>query len=127
VSRDRGSVSAFVVMLTVMLVVCAGLVVDGGRVVGAHVSAADHAENAARRGAQEVVGIRAGEPHLEPLRARAAAADYLRAHGVAGTVLVVGDEVTVTVTAREHLTLLHLVGIDAMTVSATRSARPVIG
>jgi transcription elongation GreA/GreB family factor len=113
-------------MLTVMLVVCAGLAVDGGRVVGAHVSAADHAENAARRGAQEVVGIRAGEPHLDPLRARAAAAAYLDAQAVDGTVLVVGDEVTVTVTTHERATLLHLVGIDAMTVSATRSARPVV-
>jgi hypothetical protein len=126
-SRDRGSISAFVVMLTVMLVVCAGLVVDGGRLVGAHVSAADHAENAARRGAQEVTGIRAGEPHVEPTRARAAAAGYLRAHGVDGTVEVAGDEITVTVRAREPSTLLHLVGIDAMTVSATRSARPVVG
>lgn len=126
-NRDRGSVSAFVVMLTVMLVVCAGLVVDGGRLVGAHVSAADHAENAARRGAQEMVGIRAGVPHIDASRAQAAAAGYLHAHGVDGTVLIAGDEVTVTVTAREPSTLLHLVGIEAMTATATRSARPVVG
>lgn len=125
--RDRGSVSAFVVMLTMTLVVCAGLAVDGGRFVGAHVTAADHAENAARRGAQELVGIRAGAPRLDPARARAAASAYLRAHGVDGLVSVAAGEVTVTVTVRESSTLLHLVGIDTVTVSATRSARPVVG
>ena len=41
---DGGSITAFVVMLAMTFVACAGLAVDGGRLVAAKVQLADQAE-----------------------------------------------------------------------------------
>lgn len=127
-SRDTGSISAFVVVITMTVLACAGLAVDGARVVGAKVSAADEAENAARAGAQELTSLRGGgAPQLDPVRARAAAETYLAADGLSGDVTVAGDRVTVTVRTTVSTTLLRLVGISTKTVTATRSSAPVSG
>jgi Flp pilus assembly protein TadG len=45
---ERGSITAFVAVLAITFIACAGLAVDGGRLVAARVQLADHAENAAR-------------------------------------------------------------------------------
>jgi hypothetical protein len=122
-SRDRGSITAFVVVITMAVMACAGLAVDGARVVGAKVDAADHAENAARAGAQELTALRGdGPPHLDPVRARLAAESYLAAQGVMGEVTVTADRITVTVHRTISTTLLRLVGISSKTVTATRSS-----
>ena len=68
---ERGTVSTFVVALTFACLLSAGLVLDGGRIVAARLEAADVAGNAARAGAQQVIGLRAGEPRLDLVRARA--------------------------------------------------------
>src|SRR6476659_5188316 len=49
--RDRGSVTAYLLIMTVALVVLAGLVLDGGAALAAHGRAADTAQQAARAGA----------------------------------------------------------------------------
>jgi Putative Flp pilus-assembly TadE/G-like len=121
-SRDRGSISVFVVGLAMSFMVVAGLAVDGGRIVSARVSAADHAENAARVGAQQVTLIRLGWRVLDPARARQASMDYLAFHGVSGTVDVGINSVTVRVVITQPTTLLRLVGISSRTVSASRTA-----
>lgn len=123
---DRGSISAFVVIITITVLACAGLAVDGARIVGAKVAAADDAENAARAGAQEVTALRGGgTPLLDPVRAREAARGYLAARGLSGTVTVSPARITVTVHASLAMTLLRLIGISDKTVQATRSASPV--
>ena len=125
-ARDRGSITAFVVVITMTIMACAGLAVDGARVVGAKVAAADHAENAARAGAQEVTALReGGPPRLDPARARASAEAYLADQGVSGEVSATAQRITVTVRATVATTLLRLVGISAKTVTATRSSEPV--
>ena len=48
---DRGSVTAYLLIMTVALVVLAGLVLDGGGALAAHGRAADTAQQAARAGA----------------------------------------------------------------------------
>ena len=121
-SRDRGSISVFVVGLAMSFMVVAGLAVDGGRIVSARVSAADHAENAARVGAQQVTLIRLGWRVLDPARARQASLDYLAFHGVSGTVDVGINSVTVNVVVTQPTTLLRLVGIPSRSVSASRTA-----
>lgn len=123
--RDRGSVTAFVVMLVLTFAACAGLAVDGGRVVGTHARAADLAENAARAGAQEITGIRAGSWDIDPRRAQSAARAYLAAHGASGTVTASRTRVTVTVTLTSRASLLRLIGIGSRTVRASRSSEPV--
>lgn len=124
---DHGSVSAFVLMLVTTFLVCAGLAVDGARVVDAHVSAADHAENAARVGAQQVVQIRAGDLRLDPQRAAAAAQAYLSARGRQGTISVTPHRITVSVTEHRTFGLLSLAGLSGRSTTATRSADPVAG
>lgn len=126
IGRDRGSISGFVVMMTIAVLACAGLVVDGARIVGAKVEAADHAENAARAGAQEIVA-REGTVILDVGRARMVATTYLSANGVTGVVSVTPGRITVTVLATVRTTLLNLVGVGAKSVSASRSSDPVTG
>jgi Flp pilus assembly protein TadG len=119
---DDGSVTAFVVSMTVALVLCAGLVLDGGRLVAARSSVADVAENAARAGAQEVVSLRAGDWRLDPDRAAARARSYLSELGVSGSVSASRTEVRVTVERAVPMTLLALAGAGAKTVRVTRVA-----
>jgi hypothetical protein len=116
-------VSAFVVGLTFACLLSGGLVLDGGRIVAARLDVADAAGNAARAGAQQVVGLRAGEPKLDPVRARRAAQDVLSAEGVMGTVTVDGRSVTVTARTTASMLLIRLVGIEGRTVEATTTAR----
>lgn len=121
-ARDRGSMSVFVVGLVMSFIMATGLAVDGGRIVAARVTVADHAENAARVGAQQVTLLRLGWRVLDPTRAERAAEEYLSAHGISGSVSVGVNSVTVTATMTQPTTLLRLVGIASRTVSATRSA-----
>lgn len=122
---DRGSVTGFVVVITLTVMCCAGLVIDGARIVGAKVTASDHAENAARVGAQQVVALRSSDWVVDSARAKRSANGYLTSHGVTGVVVVAGDRITVTVQATVSTTLLRLVGVSSKTVHATRSAEPV--
>ncbi len=124
-NSDRGVVTAFVLGLVLAFVVLAGLAVDSGRLVAAHVTAGDHAENAARAGAQEVTLVRLGWRLVDPRRATATARAYLDAHGLDGDVTADFRGVTVTVRVNQATTLLRLVGIEEREVSSTRTARLV--
>ena len=73
VTSENGVVSAFVLGLMMTFVVCAGLGVDGGRLVASRLELADHAENAARIGAQELTELRSGEPTIDESQARTSA------------------------------------------------------
>ena len=125
-NRDRGLVTAFVIGLVMTFVVAAGLAVDGGRLVAAHVTAGDHAENAARAGAQEVTFVRLGWRLIDPSRAAATARAYLQSHGLEGDVHADFRSVTVTVRMHQRTTLLQLVGVGDRTVASTRTARLVV-
>jgi len=122
---DKGSISAFVVVMTLIVIVCAGLAIDGARIIGGKVAAADHAENAARIAAQEVASVHGGELALDPGRAQAAGEAYLGTHGLQGSVTATAEQVVVTVSQTVSMTLLNLVGISTKTVTATRSSAPV--
>lgn len=121
---DRGTVTAFVAGVTLALLLAAGLVFDGGRIVDARLEAADVAGAAARAGAQATTGLRAGARRLDPARAHAAASAALQATGHSGTVAVSATEVRVTVSVTRRMTLLGLAGVGPRTVTATRTARP---
>ncbi|HEX9258762.1 MAG TPA: pilus assembly protein TadG-related protein [Acidimicrobiales bacterium] len=124
---DAGTVSVFVVTLSVALLAAVGLVFDGGRLVDARFEAADVAADAARVGAQEVAAVRAGGRQLDPNRAERAARDHLAAVGRSGQVIATPTGVTVTVSLRRDFTLLRLVGLNGRTVTAVRSSRPLSG
>lgn len=119
---DRGSVTVFVVGLVLSFTVAAGLAFDSGRLVAARITVADHAENAARIGAQQVGGLRVGDRVLLPAAARRAALSYLSLNGLRGDVEVGVRTVTVTIRLSQATTFLRLVGVGRRVVSATRSA-----
>ncbi|HRE03618.1 MAG TPA: pilus assembly protein TadG-related protein, partial [Ilumatobacteraceae bacterium] len=108
-------------VITIAVIACAGLVFDGGRLVSAKISAADHADNAARAGAQ-AVSVGSGGPLIDPLEAHRRAQAYLSSAGVSGTVVATPTGVSVTVTAPVPMTLLAVAGVGTKTVSAPRSA-----
>ncbi len=126
-TADTGSIGAAVVVLATTLVACAGLALDGGRVLAARREAAGLAAAAARAAAQEA-DVRGERPVLDPARAAPAARallDGTRASSVAVAV-VDGDRVTVTVTVEQSPVLLGLAGVGPVTVRATREARLVV-
>ena len=125
--RDRGVVSGFVVCLALTFMAMAGLAIDSGRLVAARLEAADHAENAARLGAQEVDRIRLGIRSVDPVRARQVTASYLADHGLDGSVTVEHQTVTVTIRENQETTILHLFGIGSRGFAVTRRATIVAG
>jgi Flp pilus assembly protein TadG len=127
---EEGSVTVFVVGLTLALMMVAGLVYDGGRILAARRQAHDLADNAARAAAQAVDldALRSGTPvALDPLDAQVAAEDYLATTGHTGEVAVTADAVEVTVTITTPMVLLQLAGIAERTVTASGEARLVRG
>lgn len=123
---EEGSVTVFVVGFTLALMMVAGLVYDGGRILAARRQAHDLADNAARAAAQAVDldALRSGVPvELDPLDAQVAAEDYLATAGHTGEVLVTADTVEVHVTITTPMVLLQLAGISERTVTASGEAR----
>lgn len=124
---ERGSVSAFVAVVAVALVMVAGLVYDGGQVLATQARVRDLAGNAARAGAQEVDldALRTdGVVVLDPDRAASAALAYLERSGAHGQVAVVGGSVTVTATLVQAMRILP---VPDRAVSATDTATAIPG
>ena len=124
---DRGQVTIFVVVMTVALLVMAGLVLDGGRLFTARRDAQNVAAGAARAGAQGVSedSLRdpSGSPTLDPTAAFDRAQAFLTAAGANGTVQVDATTVTVTVTRDVSPLILGIVGIGDRHITATETAQ----
>ena len=123
---DRGSISGFVVVLTMTFIACAGLAFDGGRMITARIEIADAAENAARAGAQEVTSLRSGNPTVHEIRAVSVAEQFLRSISVEGTVTANKQSVTVTAHREVTMTILGIFGVRNKDLSVSRSARPFV-
>jgi Flp pilus assembly protein TadG len=121
---DEASVSAFVALMLVALFVVLGMVVDGGTALADHQSAVDEAEQAARAGAGalSVDALRSGSLQLDPQAAIAAAEAFTVAAGHPGSATVSSGVVTVSIRYRMPTSVLGIVGIDSLSVSATASA-----
>ncbi len=122
---ETGSISAFVAVVAVALVMVAGMAYDGGQVISAHNAARNDAEQAARAGAQQIdlTHLRkTNEPRLDSPKAESAALDYLAQTGSTGTVAVTDASVTVTVTRVQPLRILP--GADR-TITVTETATAV--
>jgi Flp pilus assembly protein TadG len=128
-TEERGVVTAFMAVFVVALLAVAGIVIDGGYTLAAKRRALDEAEGAARAGAQALTlgSLRQGTPRLDPVRATAAAEEYLAKTGHAGTVAVSGDVVSVTVSFTQPMLILGLGGLGRVTVTGQGEARPVRG
>lgn len=124
---DKGMVSGFVVCLALTFMAMAALAVDSGRLVAARLEAADHAENAARLGAQEVDQIRLGLRTVDSARARRITSAYFSDHGLEGSVTIDHQTVIVTIRDEQETSILHLFGIDSRHFTVTRRATIVAG
>ena len=128
--NDRGSVTVFVVVFTVALLMVAGLVVDGGYTLAAHRRAFNEAEAAARAGAQAIdmnVLRSTGTVQLDPDAARGRAEAYLATTGDDGTVEVDGDVVRVHVRFEQPMLILSVVGVGPLRIEGDGTARAVRG
>jgi len=128
--REDGTVTAFVVIFTAVLVLFAGLVIDGGLTLAAHVEAINEAQEAARAGAQaiDLAAYRAsGELTLNAEQARQAAFAYLASTGHDGTVQIRGDEVDVSVRITQPMQILGIGGLANLAVTGYGAARPEHG
>ena len=129
-SSEQGSVSVFIVGVATALLMVAGLVHDGGRIVAARQEAFAVADNAARAGAQavDIDALRAtGTARLDAPAAQAAADAYLDRVGHSGAVVVTDDRVEVVVSVTVETFLLRAVGLEAQTVVGTGEAGIVRG
>jgi Flp pilus assembly protein TadG len=130
VRGDRGSLSVYVALFTPIAMVLTGLVVDGGLALTARERAADIAEQAARRVADNIDPdqLRAGRVVILPACA-SKAAEITAAHGQ-GTVTechIDGDTAAVTITLTYPSALLGIVGLDQFTATAHATAQAVPG
>lgn len=127
---ETGQVTSFVVILVVAMLLCGGLVFDGGRLLADRRQLRDVASGAARAGAQalSVDTLRAeGRTAVDPAAGVAAAQDYLAASGRSGEVQVNEDTVTVTVTEDTDMVILRLAGVASREVTGRGTARLVRG
>lgn len=129
---QRGSASTFAVIIAAVLLLVAGLCIEGGRVLNARATMTDQAEQAARAGAQELSseGVRSGNAvTLDESAAAASARSYLATVGASdGSSVEVGDQtVAVTVQRDVPTSLLHLVGVPSVHVEVTGEARTAVG
>jgi Flp pilus assembly protein TadG len=125
--RDAGSVTLFVVIVALGLLVLAGLVVDGGAKVRAAQRADRVAAEAARAAGQAVDAtaiLRGQAIRVDAAKALAAAQAHLRAAGVEGSASVTagGSHVVVTTSARVPTIFLGLIGVPDLTAQGRAEA-----
>lgn len=129
-SDDRGSITAFVAVVAIALVMVAGMAYDGGQVIAAQGDARSQAAKAARAGAQEIdlnTLRSSGDTVLDPRAAETSALAYLADVGATGTVAIDGPNITVTVTVIQPMLILPVPDrtvVAAETVSALDEATP---
>lgn len=131
--RDQGAATVFLVAFATVLLVMAGLVVDGGLALNARQRVADDVEQAARAGSQhlDLVSLRGGGlVRIDPGPAAEAAARFMsrRDYPAAGVeVTADAEQVTVRAQIEQPTALLSLIFIDHFTVRAEGQARPAVG
>ena len=112
------------VMATMSL---AGLAYDGGHVVSTYMEMSDAAQNTARLGGQQLVGIRSGHPHIDEGLATTAMRAYLVARGLTGNFDIQGTKATVEVSQKVPMRILGIIGIGDRTIRVIRTADVVDG
>ena len=126
--REQGGATIFVLSMSLVLMLCAGLVIDGGMGINARMRVADDAEQAARAGANavNVDQLRSGGAlAVDPGLARLYAQDFLSARGYPGTqfsITVDANTVAIEVRDTSETTLLKLIGINEYPVTARATA-----
>ena len=116
-----------VVCLVMATMSLAGLAYDGGRVVSTYMEMSDAAQNAARLGGQQIVGIREGNPRIDEDLATSAMRAYLVTHGLTGSFDIQGTRATVTVSTKIPMRILGIIGVGERTIRVNRTVDVVDG
>lgn len=133
---ERGSAAIFLIGFAIVLVVAAGMVIDGGLAINKRMRVADDAEQAARAGANEIDIDRlreTGEIVLDQRLAKATAKHYLATLGYgAGQSDITVDQppnsrVRVELRDTQDSFLLQLIMISSFDVRAGADAEPNTG
>lgn len=125
--KSRGSISGLVVSLFMGGVALVGLSFDGGASIATYMRISDVAQNAARLGAQQVVGIRDGNPHIDSQSASDLIDRYTNNFQIISTREFHGTAVTVHVETKQPMKILGIFGIGSRTIRASRTADLVSG
>lgn len=123
--QQRGSFSAFMVILIVSLTGMSGLVFDGGRVISAYLEISDDAQNAARLGTQNLISIRAGSPEIHPAQAHEDMSEFLQQRGHDALVFVSSSSITVEIRRRVPMRVLNMFGVSSRTINVRRTVEAV--
>jgi Flp pilus assembly protein TadG len=131
---EAGSAIVFVIGFALVLLIMAGVVVDGGLALNARQRVADDVEQAARAGALNLnlPELRSnGVVAIDQSKARDAVAEFLGNRGYTSndgvTIQTSDKEVIVTATVQQKTAMLSLLHIDHFTIKATGAARPTVG
>lgn len=126
-NNQRGSISALMVCIVLSALTLVGLVFDAGISVNEYTRLSDIAENAARAGAQEVIGLRAGDFRVDSRDAVMTSQAYLRSYGVNGRVEVYDDSVSVEIIGSNRFQILGVIGLSSQRLHVVRTAFVVAG
>jgi Flp pilus assembly protein TadG len=121
---ERGSVTVWFAVTALTLVLLVGLLVDGRVLLAARANAFSLAAEAARDGAQalEPQARSDGQVVLDPEGATQRATEFLTERGATGEVVVVGDNVTVTVHLSVPVRFLAVGSGGEVDISASATA-----
>jgi Flp pilus assembly protein TadG len=121
---ERGSLSAYVLITVVILIVVTGLVVDSAGKYQEDAHAQQIASNAARAAVNSISGdtVYNGSLNLNVAQAESVARNYLAAADVEGTVTVAGQIVSVDVKTTYRTKFLSLIGADTLPGKGSASA-----
>ena len=125
--KNQGSLSAMMVCIVMATMSLAGLTHDGGHVVSSYMEMSDAAQNAARLGGQQLVGIRDGHPHIDEKSATSVMRAYLITRGLTGKFDVEGTKATVEVSQKVPMRVLGIVGIGDRMIRVIRTVDVVDG
>lgn len=122
---DSGQTTGMVAILTVAILVLAGLVVDGGAILSTRREATAIAGGAARAGTQALdeAALRSGTARLDTQDAVSEAYAYLEQHDVDGSVTADEQSVHVEVRISVQPVLLTLTGAGSREVTGRSEAR----
>jgi len=128
---ERGSATVFLLGFAVVLLVGAGLVIDGGLALNGRQRIADDAEQASRYGANAIddAALRGqGTVVVDSGAAIDRATAFMADRGYRNiSVTVNGDEVTTSAEGSVDTAILSLVGIKSFTIRGEATAEAVVG
>ncbi|HEX7395984.1 MAG TPA: TadE family protein [Propionibacteriaceae bacterium] len=128
--RDKGSVTIWLALASVVMIVLVGVAVDLSGQVYAQQHARDIAAQAARTAGQQIdasLGVRGIGARTNTAQAIAAATSYIAAAGMEGDASVTGGGTTITVSVVDtyETKFLSIIGLTSLRVTGSAETRVV--